>query len=230
MKNKNVSYYLLAIIIAATCLVGACDDKNYLLPDDGLKSSKASEAVSLPDCNFITTSSIELTEIEIEMLLFVREEEKMAHDVYDLLSKNFKKPIFSKIAESEAVHMEKVLCLLLHFNIDDPAYAEDGKFLNTEIQGMYNSLVALGSGSITDALTAGAIIEDFDISDISDWIALTENEAIINVFTNLICGSENHLVAFIEQLGSFDEGYDPDYISQVEFDAIISAGRQQCGF
>jgi len=230
MKNKNVKYFRFAFIIASICFVGACDDNNYLLPSDNLKSGNPNADVYVPDCSFITTSSIDLTDIEKEMLLFVREEEKMAHDVYEYLAGKCNSQIFEKIRDSEAIHMEKVLCLIIHFNLDDPASTETGEFTNPVIQEMYNDLITLGSGSITDALTAGAIIEDFDINDINNWILLADTDPIVQVFKNLVCGSENHLISFTDKLKSFGITYTPTCITQEEFDDIIIAGQQKCGF
>jgi hypothetical protein len=230
MRNKKVSFFLLATIVAATCMIGACDDNNSLLPPDNLKGLNATEVDYVPDCNFLNISSIELSEIEKEMLLFVWEEEKMARDVYEYLDGICNKQIFKKIAASESIHMEKVLCLLIHFKLEDLVIDEPGKFTNTDLQDMYNDLIALGSGTIVDALKAGAKIEDFDIADINEWISMTSNESIIQVFENLVCGSENHLVAFVDQLESFGFDYSPYCISEDEFDAILNTGQKQCGF
>jgi len=239
-RFRYLTYSLALCTIVSMCLINSCSDENTVIPDENLRSSTDTKSGTLQDsevtieedvdCNFITISSIELTDIEKEMLLFVREEEKMAHDVYLFYSEIFKKPVFTNIMKSEKVHMDRVLCLLIHFNIDDPASDEPGKFTNPDLQEMYNNLISLGSGTIIDALTAGATIEDFDIKDINGWIALTDNEAIIKVFTCLACASGNHLIAFTTLLDGYDVQYSPQYISSSEYLAIINDGHQFCGF
>ena len=230
MKNKNVIYSFLAILIGACCISSCADDEQELSLEP-LKSVAETSLDIPPDCNFTTISSIELTDLEEEMLLFVWEEEKMARDVYLLFDEDerFKKPIFRKIADSEQVHMDKVFCLLIHFNLDDQVQDEIGIFSNPEIQELYDDLVALGSGPITDALTAGAIVEDYDINDINHWMTQTLNESILTVFRNIVCGSGNHLNVFDLQLKSFGIDYEPLYISPDEYQAIIDAGHQNCG-
>ena len=240
MKKRMLTLSVVAILALATWVIFSCSKDNsemiiakssvdYALSAEELEIAENVEA-EIPDCNFVTISSVELTEVEIEMLKFVREEEKMARDVYDVLSGKFNKPIFRNIAKSEQVHMDRVLCLLLHFNVEDPASDQPGIFSNEKIQDLYDDLIELGMGSITDALTAGATIEDFDIEDINYWMQQTDNAAIINVFQGLVCGSGNHLVSFAELLGGFEIDYVPVYISADEYNAILTAGHQVCGF
>jgi hypothetical protein len=227
MKNKDLINSLLAILIGACCFI-SCGNYEHELYVDQLENGPEISYDVPPDCNFIKISSTELTEVEEEMLLYVREEEKMARDVYLFIADRFKQPIFKNIANSEKDHMDKVLCLLSHYNIEDPAQGP-GVFTNSEIQALYDELVALGSGPITDALTAGAIIEDYDIYDIHHWMTLTENENILNVFGNIVCGSGNHLIEFDSMLKSFGVQYVTEYISEEEYLAIIAAGHQNCG-
>ena len=151
---KSVTFSFAALTIAATFLINGCSDYNAEMPDENLKNSPANAIDYLPDCNFIKVSTTDLTDIEKEMLTYVREEEKMARDVYLVLSESYKKPIFKNIAKSEQVHMDKVLCLLIHFNVDDPALDNIGEFADPGIQVMYNDLIDLGSNNIIDALTA----------------------------------------------------------------------------
>ena len=235
---KSVTFSIAALTIAATCLINGCSDNNEVMPDGNLKSSPATASedladsdfitYDLPDCNFIKGSATDLTADEVEGLKYVREEEKMARDVYLFLSQKFKKPIFKNIKNSEQVHMDKVLCLLIHFNVEDPASDEIGEFTNYHIQELYDYLIDLGSNNIIDALTAGAIIEDYDIKDINDWMEETDNETIEKVFTNIVCGSGNHIISFSDLLDGYDTEYTPIYISDDEYEAILLAGHQNC--
>ena len=61
--------------------------------------------------------------------------------------------------------------------------------------------MAKGGLSLIDALEVGVIIEVTDIEDIENYLKLTDNKDIIQVFTNLLNGSENHLAAFNSHLG-----------------------------
>ena len=238
MKIKKVLALLFAAFtIAAIWLIISCSKSNNLMTDENLLNGSATSenelysditAEELPDCNFKIVSSTDLTDIEVEMLQYVREEEKMARDVYLVLSGKFKKAIFKKIALSEQEHMDKVLCLMIHFNVEDPASDEIGEFTNHHIQDMYDDLIDLAT-NIINGLTAGAIIEDYDIKDLNDWMEVTENESIISVFSNIVCGSGNHIISFTELLNGFDTEYTPTYITEEEYQAILDAGSQFCG-
>ncbi|MEN8806952.1 MAG: DUF2202 domain-containing protein [Desulfobacterales bacterium] len=143
-----------------------------------------------------------LSEKEKEALLFVREEEKLARDVYLALGEKWELAVFSNIAESEQQHMDKVLYLLGKYGLQDPAENKQiGEFTNQDLQTLYNELLAQGIQSVTEALRAGVIIEETDIADLEDHLELTDNNDIIQVFTNLLNGSENHLAAFNSHLG-----------------------------
>jgi len=239
MKTKKILTLLAAVLtIAAICLIISCSKANNLMTDENLSNGSAiSEdelysyitAEELPDCNFKIVSSADLTDVEVEMLEFLREEEKMARDVYLVLSGIYKKRIFLTIAESEQIHMDKVLCLMDHYKVEDPASSEIGEFTNTYIQGLYDMLIELGTKGIIDGLTAGAYIEDYDIHDIHYWMDFTDNESILNVLSNIVCGSGNHIISFTELLNGFDTEYTPTHITQEEYQAILDAGSQFCG-
>jgi len=72
---------------------------------------------------------------EIEGLLFMREEEKLARDVYLTLYDQWNLSIFKNIAASESAHMDAILTLLERYGIDDPAAGKDvGEFTNPDLQ------------------------------------------------------------------------------------------------
>jgi hypothetical protein len=151
-----------------------------------------------------------LTDDEIAGLLWMREEEQLAHDVYVVLGDLWGVRIFENIAASEATHIDAVSGLLDRYGIDDPAAGnEPGTFADLRLQGLYDRLIADGSRSLDDALRVGALIEELDISDLQARSAATEIPEIIAVYANLERGSRNHLRAFTSQLESRGETYEP---------------------
>ncbi len=172
---------------------------------------------------------VKLTSGDSLMLVQMREEEKLARDVYNTLYAKWNTRIFSNIASSEQTHMDRVLDLLNKFGIPDPASAEPGKFNNADLQNLYNALVAKGDSSLVNALFVGATIEDLDIYDLEEFMDKTENEDILSVFGFLDCGSRNHMRAFVSQLESNGESYMPVYITEKEFNEIIASDKEQCG-
>lgn len=165
-----------------------------------------------------------LTEEEEQGLLWMREEEKLARDVYLTLYEKWKLPIFQNIARSEQTHMDSVKLLLEKYNLPDPVADEVvGKFSNPEIQKLYNELVEKGSKSQIDALKVGAMIEELDIVDLQKWISKTNKQDIITVYENLMKGSRNHLRAFVSQLKNYGVTYEPQYLSKEEYEQIINS-------
>ncbi len=167
----------------------------------------------------------DLTDEERDGLLYMREEEKLAHDVYIALYEKWGLPIFSNIAQSEQQHTDMVLGLIQKYGLEDPAAGKaPGEFTNPDLQALYDQLVAQGSQSVGDALKVGAAIEEIDILDLKARIAQTDNEDIRTVYENLMAGSENHLRAFVQNLQQqTGETYQPQYLDQATYDAIISS-------
>lgn len=166
----------------------------------------------------------DLDETETAALLFMREEEKLAHDVYVALYDTWGLPVFQNIAASEQVHTESVLNLLTIYNLDDPAAGNaPGVFTDPTLQTLYNQLVTQGMQTLVDALRVGAIIEEVDILDLDARLAQTDNADIIQVFQNLRAGSESHLRAFVTNLErQTGEVYAPQYLPQELYDAIMA--------
>ncbi len=180
------------------------------------------------EINEIVTESI-LSQQEIDDLKFLREEEKLARDVYLYSYDKYGNAIFNSISNSEQQHMDSILTLLNKYDIEDPALSERGKFSNQILQGLYNDLTALSEKSLIDALTVGAIIEDLDIKDIEENESRTTRDDILIIYSKLKCGSRNHLRNYISQLISNGENYVPQYISLILFTEIINSSNEICG-
>lgn len=168
---------------------------------------------------------------EIAGLVYMREEEKLARDVYLALYEQWGQPVFQNIAGSEQAHMDSVLMLLEQYGVSDPAAGKgQGEFDNPVFQSLYEDLVAQGSASQIEALRVGAAIEDLDIFDLQERLAQTDNEFIVQVYSNLLAGSENHLRAFVSNLDrQGGEPYEPVYLDQDAYEAII-AGSSGNGY
>lgn len=170
----------------------------------------------------------ELSATEVAGLQFMREEEKLARDVYQTLYDQWGTQIFSNIAQSEQTHMDAIKILLDRYAIEDVARSERGAFANTELQQLYTELTQRGKTSLTDAYQVGALIEDLDIKDLETYIAATDKEDIKIVYENLARGSRNHLRAFNRQIVRVTgANYVPQYISQTAFDTIIAEDTER---
>ncbi len=175
----------------------------------------------------------QLTEAEIASLNFMREEEKLAHDVYLTLHDMWGLPIFQNISASEQNHMDSVLAVLQKYGQLDPASGNPvGVFVDPTLQNLYDQMVSQGSQSLLEALRVGATIEEVDIIDLDTRLTQTANADIQLTYENLLSGSENHLRSFVSTLErQTGETYAPQYLTDDTYAAIMSGetGRNNNG-
>lgn len=166
-----------------------------------------------------------LTEAEREALRFVREEEKLARDVYMALE-HYGKP-FANIRHSEQSHMDAVLSLLERHGIDDPVEGMAvGELADPALQALYNGLVEKGLSSELAALQVGCEVEELDLRDLSASSADTDHPELLATYDSLLKGSRNHLRAYYGRLLGVGGSYTPQYITQAELDAIVSSRKE----
>ncbi|MFO7698730.1 MAG: DUF2202 domain-containing protein [Anaerolineae bacterium] len=170
----------------------------------------------------------DLDQAEIDGLLYMREEEKLAHDVYVAMYEKWDVAEFNTIANAEQRHSESVLRQLDRYGIEDPTSGlAAGEFKNTELQALYNDLIAQGSQSLEAALRVGTAIEEIDILDLEEEIAGTENAALLRVYDNLLRGSRNHLRSFVGLLEDEGVTYSPEYMDADAYEGIVSTANEQ---
>ncbi len=167
----------------------------------GATAAAVSPATSDAHATLIAAATGDLTQEEADALLFLREEEKLARDVYTVLYDEWGQKTFSNIAASEQRHMDSVKTLLEAYGLADPVGADTpGAFTNSELQAAYDALVAQGGQSLEEALKVGVTIEDLDIEDLQALLATSPSADIAEVAQNLLKGSENHLNSFTRLL------------------------------
>jgi len=175
-----------------------------------------------------THANTVLTENERNDLLYLREEEKLARDVYLNSFNKYGLKIFSNIASSEETHMNTVLSLITKYKLEDSASDDIGVFNNLELQELYNQLIEKSNISLIEALIVGNTIEDLDIYDIELSEERATNTDLLNVYSSLKCGSRNHLRNYYNQLTKNNWNYSSQYISQELFNTIINTSNEKC--
>ena len=177
-----------------------------------------------------------LSESEIYYLEFMREEEKLARDVYITMHEQWGLPVFSYISESEQRHMDAIKRMLDAYDIADPVVDESavGVFQNSELAALYSVLIDDGMRSAMAALRVGALIEEVDIEDIQHAIDETYQDDIVSAYQSLLCGSRNHLRAFVYQVesngGVFETQIFTDEEGQELIESIIESPiERDCG-
>ena len=220
--NKIFTGFLvigIAALVVATALF--IEQKNHSEVTN-VESEYVVDAADYLDASIVADiPSSDVSDSEIAGLIQMREEEKLARDVYSELYDIWGVAIFRNIASSEQTHTDAVKTLLDRYGITDPVTSDErGVLTNSDFVALYASLVEAGSGSLVDALTVGATIEDLDIYDLGQLLADVDNDDIRTVYQNLERGSENHMRAFVRQLDSRGSSYSAQYISQDEVDRI----------
>jgi hypothetical protein len=169
----------------------------------------------------------DLSPDEIDGLLLMIEEEKLARDVYAELFTVWNYPIFQNIGGSEQQHMDAVKILLDSYGIPDPVGNDiPGTFRSQELQELYDGLVAEGKKSLGAALGVGATIEDLDIADLQDVIGETDNDDLKILYQNLMKGSRNHMRSFNRLLEREEIAYQAQYISPEYLDRILNVSQE----
>jgi len=164
---------------------------------------------------------------EILSLKWMREEEKLAHDVYITLHSKWNINIFTNIALSEQTHTNAVLSLLNKYELTDPVGNNTvGVFLDITLQNLYNQLITKGNKSILDAFKVGATIEDLDIFDLNNWSTKVDNQDIKFVYQNLTKGSRNHMRSFYSQITNANGSYSAQFITQADLNAILNSPKE----
>ena len=185
-------------------------------------------AVEAAATELTDASDATLTASDVAALLWMREEEQLAHDVYVVLGDLWDVRIFDNIASSEQTHVDAVVRVLDRYGIDDPAAAnERGTFSDQRIQSLYDELVAKGRSSLEAALEVGALIEELDISDLRARSSATDVDALTSLYAQLEKGSRNHLRAFTSQLGARGVAYEPTQLAADEYEAIVSTPTER---
>ncbi len=183
-------------------------------------SNETYESIAFEAIEFTSNPDSLLSNEEMGLYL-MREEEKMAMDIYAYFYEKYQIPIFNNIAKSESKHTSAVLRLINYFGLKDPALEPTAEYSNEEIQNLYTKLTSEGN-TIENALSTGAFIEEYDIADLKKLIAETQNADIKLVYANLLRGSENHIKAFAKQLKFRGIEYVPQILSQEEYNSIIN--------
>ncbi|MBP1466383.1 DUF2202 domain-containing protein, partial [Candidatus Chloroploca sp. M-50] len=198
-----------------------------LLTGCAVTPASASPGSALPS-DPATIAATNLSQEQRDGLVFMREEEKLAHDLYIALGAAWNLPVFTNIAASEQTHTDAVKTLLERYGIADPAASTaPGVFSNPALQALYNDLLAQGKTSVTAALSIGAAVEEIDILDLRERATSDLPADIARVYSQLEAASENHLRAFVSQYeAKAGTTYAPQHLSVTEYTAIMEATGQ----
>jgi hypothetical protein len=185
--------FVLAIFIGTQIGNGDTTAKELVAPE----TTTSQEDSSINEEQDLTADSTVDSSTLAEMLTFIVQEEKLAHDLYVQLASTSGAQQFANIVNSESTHISLVQGLLVSYNIVDPTVGlAEGEFLDQDLQALYDSLLASGSVDRAGAIAAGIAVEEKDIADIEAMLATDLPSDVASVLERLLSGSQNHLAAF----------------------------------
>ncbi len=230
MKTSMKSIVMSGFIVASLLVASSCqkDDMNAVQYGSVLSvSGDGTTSVIEANLKSALVETADLTESELASLVKMKEEEKLARDVYAVLAKKLGSQIFTNISAAENNHLNAIVLLLTNYGSTETSIGEAGIFADAAVQKLYNDLVSKASVSIEEAYITGALIEEMDIKDLTVALTATTNENVTLVFENLLKGSRNHLRAFNRQLTTLGVVYTPVYVSQADYDLIVSSAMEK---
>ena len=193
------------------------------------------------------TEGIVLDYNEQTHLEFMREEEKLARDVYMELGAMYPKHrIFGKIDDSEQKHTNAVKAMINKYGLDDPNTNDNVGVFTGEDYGWYfiekfYLLVERVFISELEALYVGAFIEELDMMDINQCPQVivetenginditecgkiyTDNSDVSNLYATLLDGSDSHLEGYVRNIEKYigKGNYQAQVLPQEEVDEIL---------
>lgn len=225
IKSRFVSLLFIFIMVIAI-LTGCSSEKNNILNVDDEGNTSINQAALEENINSEVVK--QLKDIEGEGIIFMREEEKLARDVYSKLYEKWGINTFNNIGSSEQTHMDAMKTLIDRYGLNDPAQSSEmGKFVNQKLQQLFDELIAQGSKSEIESLKVGAAIEEIDILDLEEYISQTDKSDILTVYDSLVKGSRNHLRSFVSVMKKRGITYEPQYLADIQYKEIISTSIEK---
>ena len=189
MRKAAVVTLALSLLLTAGCAPVTSDPSSSAAPIS--TATPSAPSVEQGVANEAATAT---------QLAYLIEEEKLAHDIYTAMFNLWGARAFGNILESETNHQDQVFAVMSANGVSDPRSSELGVFTDTELQKLYDDLLAKGSLSLTDAYEVGVAIEVRDIADLTDMLSTATEASVIAMMESLRRGSENHLRAFKSKL------------------------------
>ena len=229
--KKIILGNLMSVIFVSATTLAACGGSDF----DGTINTPIASGQGNPSTPQPT--STQLSDAEVDGLLFMREEEELARDLYlDIYdAKDSRLNTFKNISDNaETRHAEAIRVLLVTYGIDDPSTGSRDTYTDRDLQDLYNQLlnIAVGSDDLA-ALRVGALVEETDIRDINAHKSnvATVHQDIISTYDNLLCGSRNHLRAFVQKIenitGQTYQVQVPELYNEVQ--SILNSDKERCG-
>lgn len=150
-----------------------------------------------PRSDLTAVASGTLTDAQKSELAAIAQDEKLAHDLYLAFADTYAVPMFDRVATAETQHLSAVRVLLDRYDVADPTAGQPvGTFSTAAFQELYDDQLAAGSVDLAAAYRVGIFVETTDIDALAASTPAVTAPDVLQVYTNLLAGSERHLTAF----------------------------------
>jgi hypothetical protein len=180
--------------VAAGTGTGTCDGTGVGV----VSGTKRGVGVGGSGINLTGVASGTLSDAQRAKVAGMAEEEKLAHDLYVALGAKYPdQRQFQNISKSETSHLAALRSIMTRYAIADPTAGKAaGEFSTPAVQALYDKLLAKGSANAAAALKVGVAVEKIDIADLKKAGVGVSAPDVKLVYSRLITGSRQHLVAF----------------------------------
>ena len=157
------------------------------------------------------------------VILYLVEQEKLAHDFYRSLDTMWVTDIFNRVANEEFEHVGKLSAVAAELMISVPNHFNEyptGQFTDSKLRHLYAELMVAANFSLEDAFRTCANLEERKMYDLK--MALKEpNFELENLtYKALLIGSEDNFKVFIRALSEMKSSYAPILLTPTEFEAL----------
>ncbi len=166
----------------------------------------------------------QITETEAGDLQLLREEEKLARDLFRDWSD--RSELFGAVAHSKQLHFEIVGALLQRHQVTDRTLGGEGLYVFPQLQTLHQELLARGGSTELEALAAGAELHERDLVGLEEAAGRSQLEDVRASLAEIQRGARNHLRGCVEELALQGVDYAPRLLSPEAFAAIINSPRE----
>jgi hypothetical protein len=216
----------LAVVLMLVMMAGAlrCDPGTLPLPTPTGDPTEDIEPDQV-DLDRATKTNEPPTATEKAAVLYAREQQKLARDLYQTLGTKWSAAILQSTAQAEQKHMDTVKSLIDGLGLTDPAQPSPGQFTDPVFQKLYGQLLDRGSTSLVNALNAAAYLEEMEIRDTRGFVEDANRLDIIRGLGSIATSEPTHLRVFVAELKKQGVDYQPQLLSQSDYDRIMKPAQ-----
>lgn len=164
-----------------------------------------------------------LTTDEIEFIYAVREDEKLAHNLYIYFVTQYPTARqLANIGNAEINHITTIERVFTYYEIDFPTLGQPGVFTDENRQAIYTRLTAQGS-TLHEAYQVMAALEEENIVIYSKVASELTNPNLQLIINNLAQSSENHFKVLVNQITAWGSIYTPTLLEASQYEEILDS-------